>query len=338
MTFVLPMIRIVLAVVFTVSGLAKIFDPPGTRQSLREFGTPKFLVNTGAVFLPVVELLVAVSLTATRTTPIAAATALVLLAGFTVATGYHLTRGRAPRCNCFGTMSGHAVGWPSVVRNLVLIAMAAAVLVLPGTRSGVDTAGWLAATTTVERLSLGISAVILALLLLLLRQQRRTLTLVERLQTRSRPSGGHARTPRTAPPFRLPDLDGNPTSLDDLLAGGRRVLLLFVDPHCGPCDAVLTEASAHRDAVAVISRGSVADNREKAAAHGLRPVLLQHDREVAEAYDVHGTPCVVAVEPDRRITGLPACGQQAIMGLLARVAPDIGPLDRTAVARPAAGN
>jgi len=40
----------------------------------------------------------------------------------------------------------------------------------------------------------------------------------------------------TAPLFRLPRLDGGELALEDLR--GRRVLLVFSDPHCGPCNAV----------------------------------------------------------------------------------------------------
>lgn len=339
MTFVLPVVRIAFAVVFSVSGLAKLLDLAGTRQSLREFGSPEPLVSAGAVGLPILELLVAAALTATGTAQVAAAAALVLLAGFTVAIGYQLARGGAPRCNCFGPMSGDAVGWNSIVRNAVLIAVAVIILLAPHARSGIDSAGWLAATTTAERLSLGISLAALIIFLLLWhgladirRQQRQMLTLVEGLRIRLdgvpvRPVTGHVRAARNAPAFRLSNLDGTFTSLDDLLSDGRRVLLLFVDPQCSPCDGVLAQVSTwhsqHNVAeIAVISRGSAADNWEKATAHELRPVLLQRDREVAEAYDVHGTPCMVAVGPDRRTAGLSACGQQSITALLDQVTRD----------------
>jgi peroxiredoxin len=42
-----------------------------------------------------------------------------------------------------------------------------------------------------------------------------------------------------APDFRLPLLEGGELSLSELR--GRKVLLVFSDPHCGPCDAVLPQ-------------------------------------------------------------------------------------------------
>src|SRR5262249_3125400 len=57
-------------------------------------------------------------------------------------------------------------------------------------------------------------------------------------------------TPGTpAPPFRLPALDGREIGLDDFR--GKPLLLVFSDPHCGPCDVLmprLQELVLRRDA------------------------------------------------------------------------------------------
>src|SRR5262249_5181322 len=42
-----------------------------------------------------------------------------------------------------------------------------------------------------------------------------------------------------APNFRLPRLDGSKLSLEDFR--GQRVLLVFSDPHCGPCNVLASE-------------------------------------------------------------------------------------------------
>src|SRR6266540_5905682 len=43
----------------------------------------------------------------------------------------------------------------------------------------------------------------------------------------------------SAPNFRLPRLDGGELSLEDFR--GKRVLLVFSDPHCGPCQVLAPE-------------------------------------------------------------------------------------------------
>src|SRR2546423_524352 len=65
---------------------------------------------------------------------------------------------------------------------------------------------------------------------------------------------------RTAPDFRLPKLDGGELSLSELR--GKKVLLVFSDPHCGPCDALAPDLEkAHRQSgdiqVLIVSRGEV---------------------------------------------------------------------------------
>jgi uncharacterized membrane protein YphA (DoxX/SURF4 family)/peroxiredoxin len=345
---VLPLIRIVLVVVFAASGVAKLADLPGTRRSLGEFGVPGPLVRSAAIALPVLELLVAAALAATRTAQAAAAAALVLLSVFTAAISYQLARGRRPRCNCFGAMSGEAVGRASLGRNMALIAASVVVLTAHAARSGADIGRALAAATAAERMSVAIGSVTLTGLAFMgfglvkvYRQQQRLLAAVESLQPRPGPVTIHpAATPmpaagttqmpaagagRPAPAFRLPDLTGAATSLADLTNGERTTLLLFIDPQCGPCHAALDSVSSWTRqhpgaaALAVISQGTAADNQRTMAAHGLQPILLQNDREVAAAYGVNGTPCMVAIGPDGHSVGLPAYGQDQIMAMLSQV-------------------
>jgi hypothetical protein len=60
-------------------------------------------------------------------------------------------------------------------------------------------------------------------------------------------------------------------------------MLLFTDPGCGPCNALLPEVGrwqgehAHRLTIAFVSRSSSEENRAKAQEHGLTNVVLQED-------------------------------------------------------------
>jgi peroxiredoxin len=101
-------------------------------------------------------------------------------------------------------------------------------------------------------------------------------------------------------------------------------MLVFSDPGCGPCTALLPEVARwQRDypsklAIAVISRGTPEVNRAKSTEHGLTHVLLQQDREVAEAYKAHGTPSAVLIRSDGTIGSGLAAGAEAIRELVAR--------------------
>jgi peroxiredoxin len=97
-----------------------------------------------------------------------------------------------------------------------------------------------------------------------------------------------------APDFRLPRIDGGELSLEEYR--GRRVLLVFSDPDCGPCDELaprLQEVHVHRPDlnVLVVGRREPEANRAKAAAMGLTyPIVLQKQWEVSLKYGMFATP------------------------------------------------
>src|SRR5229473_2650306 len=61
MNLILLISRLVLAAVFGVAGVAKLFDYVGSRESLADFGVPGFLAAPFAVLLPLAELTCAVA-------------------------------------------------------------------------------------------------------------------------------------------------------------------------------------------------------------------------------------------------------------------------------------
>ena len=139
--------------------------------------------------------------------------------------------------------------------------------------------------------------------------------------------------PSVAPAFRLPDLDGRPVALADLLAHRLPVALYFTDPQCDPCDVLLPDLArwqrdyADRITVALVSRGTPEANRAKMQPLGIANVLLQNDMELIEAYGMTQAPAVVIVQPDGTRDGDPAYGDLQIRVLVARVAdvPEIRP-------------
>jgi peroxiredoxin len=116
-----------------------------------------------------------------------------------------------------------------------------------------------------------------------------------------------------------------------LRALGKPVVLLFSDPGCGPCSALLPEIGrwqrehATKLVVALISRGTVEANRPKATEYGLTHVLLQKDREVAEAYQASGTPSAVLIRRDGTIGSPLAQGAEAMGALIATALSPAGP-------------
>jgi len=125
-----------------------------------------------------------------------------------------------------------------------------------------------------------------------------------------------------APSFSLEGLYGETRTLDSLSSSGKPLMLLFTDPNCGPCNALLPDVARWQDehseklSVALISRGSVEENKAKTSEHGMSGVLLQKDWEVSEAYEVRGTPGALVVRPDGTIGSPVVGGVEAIRSLV----------------------
>ena len=122
-----------------------------------------------------------------------------------------------------------------------------------------------------------------------------------------------------APPFTLPALDGGTISLGDYR--GRRVLLVFVDPDCVPCDTVAPDLERlHRRGVEVlaISRGDLDANRAKAAEHGLTfPIALQRHWDTSRDYGMFAVPIGYLIGEDGVLLSGAAVGPDAIVALAA---------------------
>lgn len=151
-------VRLLLAAVFAVAGIAKVLDRDSTRQGVAAFGVPRRLVTSAALALPVVEVAVAVSLLDASTAVAGAVAAALLLGAFMVGIAISLARGRQPDCRCFGRLHSAAVGRWTLARDAVLAVLAVAVAAAgPGT--GIS--AWASKQSAVDWIAI-IVAVVLA--------------------------------------------------------------------------------------------------------------------------------------------------------------------------------
>jgi len=159
--------------------------------------------------------------------------------------------------------------------------------------------------------------------------------------TRSRLKRDGLKAGTPAPEFRLPRLDGRgELALSELR--GRRVLLVFSSPGCGPCDALAPELEKfHREQqrekippspqpsppgggeptscveVVMISKGEPKENRVKVKEHGLTfPVVLQQQWEISRRYAMFATPIAYLIDEAGVVVHDVAVGTDAILELL----------------------
>jgi peroxiredoxin/uncharacterized membrane protein YphA (DoxX/SURF4 family) len=339
--------RILLALVFVVAGVAKLFDQTGSRRATQDFGIPPRLAPITAVILPFAELSVAAALLPVTTAWWGAVGALVLLLVFMAGVAMSLAQGRHPDCHCFGQLHSAPASWGMLARNGALAGVAWLIVWFGRSGAGPSALSWLwiwppllVAEILAGIILLTLAAVQVWLLVHVLKQQGRLLVRIEALEASRAshhhssdqldPSRGGRRGPRPvlgfpsrpAADFALPNTDGVLRSLSDLRRAGKPVLLVFTDPGCGSCKALMPEVAAWRRdyvgqfTVACISRGGVRENGNEADQYGLGEILLQRDREVAERYGVNGTPSAVLVTVDGYLGSPPAAGAHAVRELV----------------------
>lgn len=315
MSAVLVLARLGLAMVFAVAGVGKLADLAGSREAVRTFGVRARPANVIGTLLPAAELAVAVSLIGAGSARWGAVGGLIALSSFCVGIAVALRAGRQPDCHCFGQLHSEPVSWRTLARNMVFAAVAALV-VLAG--PGPSLSSWFGSRPPEQVWGFAAAVVALivagqaALIWSLLRRHGAVLLRLRELEAGDR-TVAHTEPALMigdpAPPFDLPGLGDERVSLASLLSTGRGVLLVFTDPRCGPCQALLPRLAAWqaghaaRMTVVLLSRGSVADNLSARDTFGLRHIALQAEREIDLRYGVIGTPSAIRIGADGRVVG-----------------------------------
>jgi len=350
MQIVLLIARLLLAVVFGVAGIAKAADIAGSRRAVVGFGIPERLASPLGLGLPFAEILIAVALIPLNSAWAGAIAALAVLLIFTIGIAVNLARGNSPDCHCFGQLHSEPVGWSTLARNIVLIAVAGLIAFQGRDNAGLSALAWLGDLKTGEVVSLVSSLTAVALLGVAFVYLRRVIsqhaTILERIDAMKkvidedyaepRPvERGEAASPSEglpvgapAPGFALTSISGAQVSLDDLLSYRKPVLILFMSPGCAPCKALLPMINVwERDhggslTVALLSKGTLKDNQDELMRYEAKHMLLQGESEIASEYEAKWTPAAVLVRQDGKIATPLSYGYEDIRAMVDRaVAP-----------------
>ncbi|HZQ66606.1 MAG TPA: MauE/DoxX family redox-associated membrane protein [Gaiellaceae bacterium] len=206
-------LRLLVASVFAVAGIAKLADRQGARRAASDFGAPGWV----GTLLPPAELAVAAALLPVESAPFAAAAAAALLALFAAAIGRAVLRGRRHDCRCFGKLHAGPAGPGAVGRNVAL-AGAAALVAAAGPGASLPRPD--ATETVLGLLALGLVG-LGSFCWQLFRQNGRLLDRVRALEAPS--------TRRI----------GEPAPVVPEIPRGVPVLVVFTDRGCGACEELL---------------------------------------------------------------------------------------------------
>lgn len=338
MEIALLIIRLLLAAVFGVAGIAKMLDPRGSEKALRDFGVPGVLIAPLVILLPLAEISIAGLMLFTSVSWFGALGASLLLLIFVAGMSYQIAKGNAPDCHCFGQIHSEPVGKTSLIRNIVLFVIAAFLIANGRSFQGLSLVDL---DQNIMQIVLGLSVIglltaILVFLLKMSEQQKQIMRRIELMELIARADSGVERDdagnpseglPIGAffPDFELPDTNGDSVSLATLLEKGKPVLFFFVSPTCNPCQALVPDfdewQSALEDKVSLVfvSNRTSTENLEKFGGETQKVILLQKERETAELVRAQWTPTALLVDSNGRIASHVAAGDSAMRELVESV-------------------
>jgi uncharacterized membrane protein YphA (DoxX/SURF4 family) len=120
--------RLGLAGVFALSGAAKLADLPGSRQAFGAAGLPPAPARVAGALLPLAELATAAALLFAASAWFGGLAALALGLALSAGIANVLRRREEADCHCFGSIWSATMGPWTLIRSLVLTALAALVL------------------------------------------------------------------------------------------------------------------------------------------------------------------------------------------------------------------
>jgi peroxiredoxin len=331
----LLLIRILLAGIFALAGVAKFLDLKGSRKAFMDFGIPPSLAMPGAIALSIIEIAIAAMLLSIDTSWYAAVGASFLLLLFIMQMLYQVIRGNAPDCHCFGQIHSEPVSPKSIVRNITF-AVPAVCLAYQGSRNQ----GFSLLDPRLDLMQLVFGTTLVALLFAVIfslrkisQQQTEIMRRIEIMELVAR-DGAHVERDDVVSPheglpigavvadFELPDLNGKIVSLDDIKSARKPVLFLYVSPSCSPCKVLVPEFEtwqrdlADKLQILFLSRGTAEENIDKFGGDVEKTILLQKHREVADLFKAQWTPTAVLMDANGRISSHAAAGDTAIRELI----------------------
>jgi peroxiredoxin/uncharacterized membrane protein YphA (DoxX/SURF4 family) len=337
-------LRVLLIAIFGVAGFAKLYDLSGSKKAVEGFGVPGELARPLGVLLPILEIAIALSLVFVQTSWFGAIAAAGLLSIFIAGMSWQWSQGNAPDCHCFGQVHSEPVSPKSIIRNVVFIIPAIALIIAGRENQGlnlfdsnINSTSDSPMTIIIGLAVIGLLAAVVYFLKQISEQQVQIMRRIEILEFTAhdgtkeveredvtQPSEGlPIGTP--APIFELPDVNDKVVALSDLIASKKAALFFFVSPTCNPCGALLPEIEEWQTELkdkinfVFISSGEAKANAEKLGGKTLKKILLQKDREIAELYGAKWTPTAVLVNSEGRIASQIAAGDGAIRNLIERI-------------------
>ncbi len=315
-----------LAGVLCLSGVTKVDAREETQDALVSLRVPVWVSRRlVAAALPWAEIVLAGGLL------VAPAPLLVAVAGATTAlmTAYTLLIARALRfaepvtCSCFGRLGRHRVDRLTLVRNLLLTALAVGAVVVAARGGSVPAA--VASMDAGDWWTVIVAGIVIAAAVLVAAGGR------EQPEAYGGDELDYLRAP--IPFARLDRPDGRSETLREL-ASTRARLLVLLNPTCGSCLRVARRVDDWAERLApsvdVLTVYSTRLAPDQHLEHARDRVALDPDANVRTVFAISASPAAVLLGADGLLAGGPVIGKDAIVQLVDDVLGELETADRHA--------
>lgn len=321
---------LILAVVLIFSGVLKVRDIASTMVAMQSLQVPNLVPKRlTATVLPWVEIALGVLLLALPA-PWAAIPALGVLVLMVIYLVLIVAAARGPEpadCNCFGGSTPSRVTWRTVVRNLILVALA--VIALVGAwRTGVPATALGLGSDWLWVVALAVTALLVW-------------TIVGPIQPDSGEQSGtelevdeaaQADYLRTPIPFgMLQQPDTTTVTLRDLAQTKAR-LLLFSSTTCRACITVNEKVPSWKKLMPQIGVHLVFLNPDSLNSDVLtnemrEEAFIDYERSNSKLFGMHGTPWAVLLGADGLLAGGPVQGNKTVIRFVEDIQAELAATD-----------
>lgn len=124
-------ITLVFFCMLCVSAASKVLSQSNFKKTLFDMGVPRAYIGLLAILIPLSELIIAGLLIIPMTQALAQWLLLCMFLIFTLAVGRAMATKKQADCNCFGSLSQEKLGWSTLIRLIILMALAVTLILLP---------------------------------------------------------------------------------------------------------------------------------------------------------------------------------------------------------------
>lgn len=324
MGYVVLAMQLLLSIVLLVAGGTKLMGRESFASSLERMRFPSSTIGMVSVIVPLGEIVLGIAILIPTSAQWSAGIAGCLMAIYALFVVWEIKTNRGVKCACFGNLSSSSMSGATVIRNLILTAVAVAAFV--GLKAGhhnsiIDAWSRIVGSQNViaafSILSLVVSLIVLFLAIYLLTQYGAISLALDPMREQVGLKKGDL-----IPDFSLVGVDGKPVTREVLLESAPNLLnVIFASTSCSHCESIFAslvgDESLDSSRIIVVATGDADGVRAKLGSRFGERVFSDVGSVAAKSLKVFSTPTIVQMDSSGRVSSDSESGADKVLKKLA---------------------